>query len=226
MKFDFQAFKDAVRASILIDLAELDSIGGPQLSSPEKLLCTIYEKHGQNKKTKKHLTPKKIVAIIIAAVLIIASALTALAFKEKLLDFIERREDTHTSLDSPEGESGKEQIEEIYLPSYIPERFSLKSHSSSSASVVTIWTDGESDMVFVQMPRQNTNTSINTENEDYTEAVFGNQAVYYTVKHGTFGAVWHTEDYVYRLDAFSPFDLEEIEKIIKSITYVEDLNKG
>lgn len=222
MKFDIQAFKEAVHASILMDLAEVDAICGADIPSPDKLLRSIYEKHEQNKKSAKHLSLRKAVAIIIAAVLIIASAVTALAFKEKLLDFIERREDTHTSLDYPEGAGGKEKIEEIYLPSYIPERFSLKSHSSSSASVVTIWTDGESDIVFVQMPRQNSNTSINTENENYTEALFGNQPVYYTVKHGTFGAVWHTEDYVYRFDAFSPLDIEQIEEIIVSVTYVED----
>lgn len=222
MKFDFQTFKEAVRASIVMDLAEVDAIDGAEIPNSDKLMHSIYEKHEEKKKSAKHLTSRKIVAIIIAAVLIIASAVTAFAFKEKLLDFVERITDTHTSLDSPEGNKGKEKIEEIYLPSYIPERFRLKSHSSSNAAAVTVWTDGVSDIIFKQMPRQNSNVSINTENEEYSEVVFGNQPVYYTVKHGTFGAVWHTEDYIYRFDAFSPFDIEEIEDIIVSVTYVED----
>ena len=220
MEFDFQAFKKAVRASLVMDLAEADAVGGADIPSPDELLRSIYQKHEQNKKRAKHLSLRRAVAIIIAAVLIIASAVTAFAFKEKLLNFIERREDTHTSLDLPDG---KKQIEEIYLPSYMPEGFSLKSRNCSNAAVSSVWTDGKSDIIFTQMPGKNSNVSVNTENDDYAEAVFGNQAVYYTVRHGSFGAVWHTEHYIYRLDYSSDFNLEQIEKIIVSITYVENL---
>ena len=170
---------------------------------------------------KRKLRFKRLIAIAIAAALLIASAITAVAFKEKLLDFLEIKTDTHTSFFPPENENANEEIKEIFLPTYIPEEFTQKSHEVSSISVVTVW-NRESDTIrFKQTPISGADRTLDTEKNDYTEAVFGGQPIYYSVKYNTFGAVWHTEDYVYNLNAPWDIGIEEIEKIITSISCCE-----
>ena len=168
---------------------------------------------------KRKLRFKRLIAIAIAAALLIASAITAVAFKEKLLDFLEIKTDTHTSLFLPENENANEEIKEIFLPTYIPDGYIVKSYNATSQSVISVWNNGKNDIYFKQLPIKNTIFDINTEDQNYTEAVFGGQPIYYLVKYNTFDAVWHTEDYVYNLNAPWDIGIEEIEKIITSISY-------
>ena len=103
------------------------------------------------------------------------------------------------------------------MAAYIPEKFYSKNYDKNSMFVLSLWTDGKNDIRLKQMPIKNTEIGINTENENYKEAVFGTQPVYYTIKYNTFNAVWHTEDYVFNFTAPYDLGLEEIEKIITSI---------
>ena len=221
--FDFQAFKNAVEASIMLDLEKTNAIPECKMPRADLVLKNIYDRQNENKKTPKRLVGKRLIAAIIAAVLIVACSITAIAFKDKLLDFFEIKDDTNTSLISPGNEDSNEEIKEVFLPTYVPEAFHLKSHSSSSMSVVTLWSDNKNYMQLKQMPIKSTHLRIDTENNDYIEAVFGNQPVYYVVKHDAFSAVWHTENYVYSFDAPWYIGIEEIEKIVSSISFDREL---
>ena len=216
--FNLHTFKKAIKTSILLDLAEWDTIPEENMPNHELLLRKIYNTHDSRKTKTRIISKKRIVAAIIAAALLIASAITAVAFKEKLLDFLEIKTDTHTSLFTPENENANEEIKEIFLPTYIPDGYIAKSYNATSQSVISVWNNGNNDIYFKQLPIKNTSFAINTEDDDYIEAVFGGQPIYYSVKHNIFGAVWHTEDYVYNLNAPWDIGIEEIEKIITSIS--------
>ena len=214
---NLQALRAALKNSILIDWAEIDAIPEAKLSGPDSFLSEIYENYTKNKKTQKRVSGKRLVAVIIAAILIIASAVTAFAYKEKLLRFFERKEATHTSLISPGTNDANEEIKEVWLPTYIPEDFQLKSTEFYVLLIETTWTNGEKEIRLNQTPIKNTDYSLNTETSNYLEITFGTQPIYYTINHGNFGAIWHTDDYVYRFDAPYDLGLEEIERIITSI---------
>ena len=222
---NMQALKEALRVSILLDLAKIDAVPQVKFSDSDTFLSEIYKRYEKNKKTKNHFTGKQLLAVIIAAIIIIASAVTAVAFKEKILNFFERKEDTHTSLNSPGGDGTNEEIKEVFLPTYIPEKFHLKSHESNCLFVLTYWTNGEKTIRLKQAPIMENERTLDTENGDYIEAVFGQQPIYYIVKHNAFNAVWHTEDYVYNFSAPYSLGLDELEKIIASISFYENIEQ-
>lgn len=221
---NISALREALREAILIDLAESEDVLGATLQNPDLFLKQIYERHGNNKSERSHLSKKQILAALIAAILIIASAVTAIAFKDKILGFFESKEDTNTSLISPGGEGTNDKIKEVFLPTYIPEGFVSKTYECYPIVVNSVWSNGKDNIIFAQMPIKNTQLSWNTEKENYTEALFGNQPIYYLINKNSFSAVWHTEDYVYTFDAPSSLGLDEIEKIIASISYYKSVS--
>jgi len=186
----------------------------------------IASQKKEKKKPQGHPRLRRVIAVIIAAALLIATAVTAVAFKEKLLDFSIQREDTHTHLTLHGNNSFKKRLTEIYLPTYIPEGFSLKSHEYNSAYSLTSWNNGEADIYLEQSVIGENGRSIDTEDGDLVEAVFGDQPVYYATKakYNAFTAVWHTDKYIY--DFYAPLDLglEELEKIIASISLDSRVN--
>ena len=134
-----------------------------------------------------------------------------------MLGFFERKETTHTNLTSPEGNDLNETIKAVGLPTYIPENFKLEDIKSNTSTVISLWSDGNNDIILKQLPIKNSQLNINTENKNYQEAVWGDQAVYYLEQLGVYSAVWHTDEYVYVISAPCELGLQEIEKIIASI---------
>ena len=223
MKLDLQALKSALRASVMLDLAELDSMPQALGFNSDAVLNKILDRYEDNKGRQSRLSGRRLIAVIIAAVIIIASAVSVIAYKEKLLRFFETKEDTHTSLDSIGTEGANDRVSDVFLPSYMPDGYTMISHESSSVFALTLWQSGEKDILFSQMPIKNVTHVMDTEREDYREAVFGGQGVYYTVGNDTFDSVWHTEDYVYTLMAPYELGLDELEKIISSLSFYKNI---
>ena len=223
MEFNIQALREALRASILLDLAKIEKIPDVCFPNSDDFLQSIYERHENEKKIKNHLSGRRIVAIIIAAMLIIASAVTVVAYREKLLDFFETKMGTHTSLTAPNKERTNEKIKEVYSPTYVPDNYTFKSRNVTKPSVVTYWNCEEKTIRLKQTIIVENERTLNTEDGNYVEAVFGNQPIYYIVKHNTFSGIWHTDDYIYDFSAPYDIGLEEIEKIIASICFEKEI---
>ena len=186
--------------------------------SYEKAINKLIEKNDPEK--CKITLNRRLKAIIITATLIVALFITACVFRKPLLDFVERVFDDHTSFTS--GNENK-LLEKVYLPTYIPEGFVQEDYEKGLLNVYIFFSSENGFISFKQTPLNKTgSTNLDTEGSECKVAYVGKQPVYYIYKNNTYSVLWENDINKFGLTVSADLPWEEVEKIIASVTLVEE----
>ena len=158
--------------------------------------------------------PVRLVAAVVALVLC-AFMLVSCAFIPQIREFIVKVYEDFVELIS--NDPASEAIEELYMPSYIPDGYSVTSYSEGHINSVE-WTCGNNIIDFSQSRR---GSVICLDNTDYEVITVGNYTVHTSEKAGQWVFVWEDDKYCYVLNTPSTLSDEDVFMIIESVRFRE-----
>ncbi len=194
----------------------VDSSKYPEYDKHIELIIATEERKNSN----VHIPPKKLIAILVAAALLLSTAITVFAYHEPIFSFFEEIFEKFTRFSSIEDEATPEPIQEegVYLPTYLPTGFEQTNFVEKESLIQTIWT-GENDRIILkQNILHNINITLDTEENDYEKIHVDNTVFYYTVKNNVHQLLWSNTKYSFTLWCTSGITREEAIKIAQSLT--------
>ena len=154
---------------------------------------------------------KRFIKFLIAATLIIALIATVCACGKTIVDFIIERFELGTRFDS--NENGKV-ITDKYIPTYIPEEYTLIEDNFYIVSTNLVWSNGNDKIIFTQGYGVIT---LNTEHENYFTNTINGNTVYYIEISEHKNAIWKQDGFTFDLVVPSTLTWDEIDNMILSV---------
>lgn len=156
-----RALSDEDRISI--SKAARDSLGS-RLAMIEKEVC----KHKGNAVLRKRLA---VIIRVIAAVALVLNIAVGIAFaasaefRRDVVTFLMSINDSYAEmeLENPDVSSVPVGVSDIYMPSYMPEGYSLCSYNRTAFSVMYSWENGIGDIISFEMYSENAKSRISAE---------------------------------------------------------------
>lgn len=162
---------------------------------------------------------KRIISFAMAALIILLSSLFIFAVRHEIVHFAQYVYERFVSFDH-KIDSGNNitKIEEVYLPTYIPDEYELVSEQNDTITVYREWRGiNDQNIVYAQRVSNNINKMVDNEYLDYSRVEIKNYSVYYFINGSSSQYVWYHDGYVFSLYAESVEDsvmLEIIENIM------------
>ena len=158
--------------------------------------------------------PVRLVAAVVALVLC-AFMLVSCAFIPQIREFIVKVYEDFVELIS--NDPASEAIEELYMPSYIPDGYSVTSYGQGNINRVD-WACGND---VIQFKQGILGSTIFMDNTDYEVITVGNYTVHTSEKAGQRVFVWEDDKYCYVLNTPSTLSDEDVFMIIESVRFRE-----
>lgn len=172
--------------------------------------------------THKRLSAKKIVAILIAATLTVAAVLMSVsATREAIVRFFTTVHDSFVNLFVGEADPLPEQ-EGVYLPTELPDSYAQLMHEVGETSVLTLWSNGETEIFLEQGERLGGEIDLDNDNSEYDITMVGDYEVHHMEKGADICAAWLTENYSFMLNCPNNISWDDIVTIIESISLVTE----
>lgn len=201
-------------------LEENPPIEGEVVYSP-KYIKAINKLLGK-KETKKikffDSIGKRIVAAIVAVMLVVGGGIGVYAFREPIVKFITEIKDKFVEIFFCEADISEAptEIETVYTLGYVPDGYMLESRENNIVNFETVWSNGEDRVVLLQRLLSNNETFDNEESEFRTLHINDIQIVIID-KNGDKNLYWNNGKYAFYLKFTDNVSDEECLKIIKSI---------
>ncbi|MBO5212093.1 MAG: hypothetical protein J6B60_00980 [Clostridia bacterium] len=162
-------------------------------------------------------TPRKIAAILVAAILMFTMMLGISGIiKKDTTPFTVVSNDREIIINGNMGPNVKALVKDAYLPSYIPERFECTKSEADNLSVIYKWECGDEFLLYNQCSNKST-IYLNNENVTYVSEVIGKWTVYHCYEYAYRAFIWGDDEYIYSLMASITTDFEELKKIVASV---------
>jgi hypothetical protein len=203
-----------------IYLEENPPVEGDVVYSPKyiKAINKLFEK-----KEKRHTrwfdsVYKKVVAIIVAAMITIGSGVCVYAFQEPIAEFIAEIKDKFVEIFFGEADISKAptEIETVYTLGYVPDGYTLESSENMRIRATTIWSNGEDEVVLWQYLISNKETFDN-EISDYKTIWISDIKLNYIEKYEDKYFYWNNAEYVFELSVPNNISNDECIDIIESL---------
>ena len=166
---------------------------------------------------------RRIVIVLLAAVLIVLTSCTIYVNRDRIAAFVENFYDTYVkvSYDQTREEAPKE-ILEVYMPSYIPEGYELIESHSNAARVRTQWENGENGKItFDQALLTDGLMDWDNEKTEPKILIINDISVYCAQYNNAAFYMWNDGNYSYKLMVTEDFVAEEIERLI-TLTMIDN----
>lgn len=163
-------------------------------------------------------TPKrKVLAAVVAAAVIMTSALSVTAIRESILGFFISRTPQVDVIEYGNGKSAKspETLESIFSVSYVPEGFKLEEKSKTSAAYEEYYTKGESYIDFQQFTKKSYSSASDSEFSAVKKIEKNGVSYIIRTYEDMTMLVWEKDGYVFELTGFEKDD--EMFKIAASV---------
>lgn len=193
---------------------KIDELSEPYMPNPGNETTSMPSSivYSENNCRISHHMPIKLIAAIIAATLCV-SMLVSCAFVPKIREFIVKVYEGF--IDLVVNAPVQEPVDELYMPSYIPDGYSLATYGYGTVNKVE-WSDGERTIEFKQTGLGGIIT-MDTENAEYEALTVGDHTVYKTEKNGQASFIWEDDKYSYVLHTPDTLSIDEISLIILSV---------
>ena len=212
--------KTAVIAAAEYEADYLSSLPTPDVTFSEGFEQKIREiKDGEFGNVKPRISPKRWVAILIAAALLLALTITAVAHRDGISNLIESIFEGHNDYDAPFENAGE--IETYVLPTYLPEGYTEYSSIQDSNFVCWVWQNGNKNIEFKYGTGGDIKISVSTEGNAQGEFVTNGLLVKTFSQNSMVTLLWDDGKCVYILSCPEELGQAEFEKIIRSIAPVE-----
>lgn len=181
--------------------------------------------HSQKKSYWKYVNTagKRIAVIIVFLVVMFSSAMTVNAFRKPVVDFIIETYEKFSAYFADKSTLKysdyklKNFIEEIYLPSAIPNEFEKTKYSANTRMVFSLWTDESDNEIRYYQKAVSAQSVINTENTEIKLKEIGNSVVYSYKQDGKTSYFWYDYGYTFTLILPDSFTADDAGRIIESI---------
>lgn len=176
---------------------------------------------------KKWSNKKRIVAVLIAAILLLLGGLTVYAKRDAIVHFVEQVFEKFTKAsyqEEPNNETGApDTIEQIYIPTYIPDGFELQETDYGLTSYQIRWQNSDGITILYDQEIIGAIYSFDNEHSGYEEMSVGEYVVYSTHGFEKYTYLWSDESYSYSISVLYTDNIlfEEVEKMILSISKAE-----
>ena len=182
-----------------------------------KAINTLLGKRaGTGERFRAHLG-KRMIAAIVAALLLIGSAVCAYAFREPIAEFITEIKDKFVEIFFCEAAiaSSPGDIDTVYTLGYVPDGYVLESRESWEVKARTVWSNGEDRIIFMQRLLSN-NITFDNEESCIRMLYIDELQIVVTEKSGVQVLYWNDGKYTFKLTFTKNVSDEECIKIIKS----------
>ena len=202
-------------------LEENPPIEGEVVYSP-KYIKAINKLLGK-KETKKikffDSIGKRIIAAIVALMLVVGGGIGVYAFREPIVKFITEIKDKFVEIFFCEADVSKApaEIETVYTLGYVPDGYELESRENMGVKARLIWSNGEDEIVLTQRLLSN-NATIDSEKTDFRILYIDELQIITTDKNGSKALYWNNGEYAFELKFTDNISDEECIKIINSLT--------
>ena len=201
-------------------LEENPPIEGEVVYSP-KYIKAINKLLGK-KETKKikffDSIGKRIVAAIVAVMLVVGGGIGVYAFREPIVKFITEIKDKFVEIFFCEADISEAptEIETVYTLGYVPDGYVLESRKNKRVKATSIWGDGENEIILMQRLFSN-NETLDNEESGFRILYTGDMQVVIIDKNDNKNVYWNDGEYAFELKLKNNISDEECLKIIKSI---------
>ena len=167
---------------------------------------------------KKHTASKKLVFILVAAILsvllFVSASAIAIKYRESFVNIYERFIEIVFLNENDQ----KNTIKEIYTPTYIPYRYTLTNQITNETTHRSLWSNGELSIVLDQKVLNSGSFTFDNESNEYESFVLDGKTIYYYTKYNTIFLIWSSEKYVFSINCSSDIPLDEIKLMISSMS--------
>ena len=167
---------------------------------------------------RRRAARNRIIAIVVAAALTLLVGCSVYANRRRIADFIEELFDTHSKVLTFDDSNAKEQIEEVYTLTFVPEGYILDSTTANSLLCIESWINDSQNIITFEQQLLSTNYFYDTEHsEDYQLITIDTIEFYFRVSVGNYQYLWSDGNYFYILQFNEPFSQEVVKQIIDGI---------
>ena len=202
-------------------LEENPPIEGEVVYSP-KYIKAINKLLGK-KETKKiklfDSIGKRIVAAIVALMLVLGGGIGVYAFREPIVKFITEIKDKFVEIFFCEAyvSEAPTEIETVYTLGYVPDGYVFESRENMGVKFRSMWSDGDNIIILTQRLLSN-NLTLDNEESDFRILYADDFQIVVIYKNGDKTLYWNNGIYSFNLKLTDSISDEESLKIIKSIT--------
>ena len=202
-------------------LEENPPIEGEVVYSP-KYIKAINKLLGK-KETKKikffDSIGKRIVAAIVAVMLVVGGGIGVYAFREPIVKFITEIKDKFVEIFFCEADVSEAptEIETVYTLGYVPDGYVLESRKNMGVKTISKWSNGEDEIILLEKLISNKETFDNEEAE-FRILYINEIQIFVTNKNGDKNLYWNNGKYAFNLKITDNVSDEECLKIINSLT--------
>lgn len=166
---------------------------------------------------RRRAARNRIIAIVVAAALTLLVGCSVYANRRRIADFIEELFDTHSKVLTFDDSNGKEQIEEEYTLTFVPEGYVLESNTANPLFCIEYWVKDSQKIIFEQQLLSTYNFYDTEHSEDYQLITMGTIEFYFRVSVGNYQYLWTDGNYFYILQFDENFSQEVVKQIIDGI---------
>lgn len=168
--------------------------------------------------------PRRIAFVFIAAIITFCMMMSISAIRLPVVNFFVNIYEEFISVFIEEDEDVEipDTIEEIYHPSYMIDNYTLLSNTANDNYVENIWMDTSNNIMILTQDILKTDYQVHLDNQgvNYQPANFTNTNVHFMSKNGQYIFIWTNEYYLFELICSTQTELDEIEKLIDSLSVV------
>ena len=166
---------------------------------------------------RRRAARNRIIAIVVAAALTLLVGCSVYANRRRIADFIEELFDDHAKVLSFDDSNAKEQIEEVYTLTFVPEGYILDSSSKNTLLYLETWSNA-SDLIIFEQQILSTQNFYDTEySKNYQMKTIGTIEFYYRKTATSFYYLWADDYYIYSIQFSENFSQETLMQIIDGI---------
>ena len=163
----------------------------------------------------------RVLAFIIAAV-VAALAGCAWTYREKIADFWVTAFDRYDKLEIDDiGEDFPRTIEEVYIPTYVPEGYEQVYYQKDSLKIWSKWEKDGNYLIYMQSIISGNYNLLDSEKGEYVSKQLGDKIVFCHFYNGRQIVIW-IKGYEFRLASSKEIIDEELIKIINSVQKFEE----
>ena len=168
-------------------------------------------------------TPRRIVAIIIAAALIFALSVTAFAFRDSIKKFFFGIYENfvYISSDGDSADPSPMEIEQLYTISGIPDGYEKILETKEKAIAQQCWASDTGAIILQQAISKNTNISSSNENGIVKEVRIGNRDTYMIYEEGSYTFHWEEAGYLFMLNASDTLSYDTVTALVENVRAAE-----
>lgn len=161
---------------------------------------------------------KQIIAALVAAILLMFGGLTVYAYRNEIVNFAVKVFDSFTKVQYSDSETDMpDTIEEVRVPTYVPEGYELKVYDTGLTRIQLKWENSEEKFIHFEQSIIESIYNFDNENSSFDELTIGDYRIY-TVRYDQINIyLWHDGKYMYTINCSDNLLFEEISQMILSV---------